>query len=59
MADMQMIANPKVNFVAFTGSVEGGRAVYKTVANSRFIDGEVSLLYQNTIDRKGNAFKDM
>jgi len=34
----KVIANPIVAYVQFTGSVAGGRAVYKSVAASRFID---------------------
>ena len=34
----QLISNPHIGYVQFTGSVGGGRAVYKAVANSRFID---------------------
>lgn len=32
------IANPAIAYVQFTGSVSGGRAVYKATAESRFID---------------------
>ena len=39
----QVISNPAVGFVAFTGSVAGGKAVYKTVAHSRFIDATLEL----------------
>ena len=38
-----MIRNPKVTFVSFTGSVAGGRAVYQTVSQSRFIDVTLEL----------------
>lgn len=38
-----VIANPEVGFVAFTGSVRGGREVYQTVAQSRFIDVTLEL----------------
>lgn len=38
-----MIANPNVTFVSFTGSVAGGRSVYQTVAQSRFIDTTLEL----------------
>ena len=34
----QLVSNPHIGYVQFTGSVGGGRAVYKAVANSRFID---------------------
>lgn len=34
----RMLANPKIGFVSFTGSVGGGRAVYSTTAKHRFID---------------------
>ncbi|MBL8857523.1 MAG: aldehyde dehydrogenase family protein [Planctomycetes bacterium] len=33
-----LIADPRIDHVAFTGSVAGGREVYKSVAASRFID---------------------
>ena len=39
----QVIANPAVGFVGFTGSVAGGRSVYKTVASKRFIDATLEL----------------
>eukprot|EP00008_Paramoeba_atlantica_P005143 CAMPEP_0201484032 /NCGR_PEP_ID=MMETSP0151_2-20130828/8215_1 /ASSEMBLY_ACC=CAM_ASM_000257 /TAXON_ID=200890 /ORGANISM="Paramoeba atlantica, Strain 621/1 / CCAP 1560/9" /LENGTH=475 /DNA_ID=CAMNT_0047867479 /DNA_START=84 /DNA_END=1511 /DNA_ORIENTATION=+ len=38
----QMINDERVGFVSFTGSVEGGHQVYKTVAN-RFIDVTLEL----------------
>ena len=34
----QLVHSPHINYVQFTGSVGGGRAVYKAVAGSRFID---------------------
>ena len=34
----KLIANPKVNHVSFTGSVEGGQRIYQSVADSRLID---------------------
>ena len=34
----QVIANPKVAYVQFTGSVAGGRAIYQATSASRFID---------------------
>lgn len=34
----QLMGDRRVAHVAFTGSVRGGREVYRTVANSRFID---------------------
>lgn len=33
-----VIENSSISYVAFTGSVEGGKAVYRSVAKSRFID---------------------
>ena len=33
-----MVADRRVGYVAFTGSVAGGRAIYRTVGRSRFID---------------------
>jgi acyl-CoA reductase-like NAD-dependent aldehyde dehydrogenase len=39
----QVIANPKVGFVSFTGSVASGRTVYQTVASRRFIDVTLEL----------------
>ena len=38
-----VIANRDIGFVAFTGSVRGGREVYQTVAKSRFIDATLEL----------------
>lgn len=38
-----VIANPEVGFVAFTGSVGGGHSIYQTVAQSRFIDTTLEL----------------
>jgi len=35
---LQVIANPSIAYVQFTGSVAGGRAVYSATAASRFID---------------------
>lgn len=34
----QTVKNPAIAYVQFTGSVAGGRAVYKATAESRFID---------------------
>lgn len=34
----RLIADPRIAYVAFTGSVAGGAQVYQTVAASRFID---------------------
>ncbi|MFL5387149.1 MAG: aldehyde dehydrogenase family protein, partial [Myxococcales bacterium] len=34
----KMIARPEIGYVSFTGSVRGGREVYRAVAASRFID---------------------
>ena len=34
----QTIKNPAIAYVQFTGSVAGGRAVYKATAETRFID---------------------
>lgn len=34
----KVVANPAIAYVQFTGSVSGGRSVYSTVAQSRFID---------------------
>jgi acyl-CoA reductase-like NAD-dependent aldehyde dehydrogenase len=34
----QLMAHPAIGYVAFTGSVRGGREVYRAVAQSRFID---------------------
>jgi len=34
----QVIANPAIAYVQFTGSVAGGRAVYQATAAKRFID---------------------
>lgn len=39
----QVIGNPKIGFVSFTGSVGGGRAVYQTVAAQRFVDVTLEL----------------
>jgi acyl-CoA reductase-like NAD-dependent aldehyde dehydrogenase len=33
-----LVAHPRAGFVSFTGSVAGGRHVYRTVASKRFID---------------------
>ena len=33
-----LIRNENIGYVAFTGSVAGGREVYRTVGKSRFID---------------------
>ena len=33
-----LIGHPQVDYVAFTGSVEGGRRIYQAVAQSRLID---------------------
>eukprot|EP00941_MAST-03F_sp_MAST-3F-sp1_P004452 g4452.t1 len=38
-----LIESRKVNFVAFTGSVQGGQAVYETVGRSTFIDATLEL----------------
>ncbi len=38
-----LIADARVNHVSFTGSVPGGRSVYRTVAASRFIDAGLEL----------------
>lgn len=38
-----LIANPSIGFVSFTGSVATGRNIYKTVAKSRFIDATLEL----------------
>lgn len=37
-ATAQIIADERIDHVAFTGSVDGGRQVYRSVAASRFID---------------------
>ena len=34
----QLVADPHVGYVQFTGSTSGGRAVYQAVAHNRFID---------------------
>lgn len=34
----RIVKHPAIQFVSFTGSVSGGRAVYQSVAASRFID---------------------
>jgi acyl-CoA reductase-like NAD-dependent aldehyde dehydrogenase len=34
----KVLDNPKIAYVQFTGSVAGGRAVYSTIAKTRFID---------------------
>jgi acyl-CoA reductase-like NAD-dependent aldehyde dehydrogenase len=34
----KLIADPRIDHVAFTGSVDGGREVYREAAGSRFID---------------------
>ena len=34
----KLLDNPLVSFVSFTGSVAGGRSVYRTIAARRFID---------------------
>jgi len=33
-----LIGDPRINHVSFTGSVDGGRRIYQTVAGSRLID---------------------
>eukprot|EP00938_MAST-03A_sp_MAST-3A-sp1_P005356 g5356.t1 len=38
-----MIADRRVGFVSFTGSVRGGREIYSTLAQSRFIDATLEL----------------
>lgn len=39
----QLINNPSIGFVSFTGSVRGGRQVYQAVAQNRFIDVTLEL----------------
>lgn len=38
-----VIGDQRVQFVAFTGSVEGGHSIYQSIARSRFIDCTLEL----------------
>ena len=38
-----MVRDPRVGYVAFTGSVAGGRAIYRAIGDSRFIDAGLEL----------------
>lgn len=39
----EIIQHPSVGFVAFTGSVDGGHSIYRSVSASRFIDTTLEL----------------
>ncbi len=43
ICELQVMRNHLIGFVSFTGSVRGGREVYRELASHRFIDATLEL----------------